>query len=456
MRTKRAAIYCRISDARDGDTAGVDRQEKDARKLCRERGYTVAEVFIDNSVSAFSGRKRPEYDRMMAAAKDGNVEVIVTYAADRLYRRLADLERLVTELGDIHVETVRSGEVDLTTADGRMTARILGSVSQHESEKKGERISRAYRERAECGQFGGGQRRFGYNGSMTELVPDEARELRQAYERIADGWSLRSVVRDLNDRDVRTPSGKPWVNQTIRSMLLRPANGGHATYKGQLFEGRGKAPAIVDTALWAQVHAILTDPTRRLNVGAPRITLLSGIAVCGVCDGTVRASQRQHGRTTYRCYDGAHVTRGRDKLDEYVTAAVLAFLDKNRAKIQRKARRSGTTDPNTIAEATRLRRELERLPRLLAAGELDASAFAAADAAVRERLALAEAQIAASSDRAATSALLSKDDLAKAWDGLDIDGKRAVLKEVIDAVVIGRSPKDNRRAMETVQIRWAA
>ena len=37
MRT-RAAIYARISDARGGDTAGVDRQQEDCLALCAEQG----------------------------------------------------------------------------------------------------------------------------------------------------------------------------------------------------------------------------------------------------------------------------------------------------------------------------------------------------------------------------------------------------------------------------------
>lgn len=48
----RAAVYVRISLDRSGKRAGVERQRADCENLCIRRGWTVVEVFEDNSVSA--------------------------------------------------------------------------------------------------------------------------------------------------------------------------------------------------------------------------------------------------------------------------------------------------------------------------------------------------------------------------------------------------------------------
>ena len=69
-----AAIYCRISSDRkpDGESdekpegLGVQRQEALCRRLASERGWPVGEVYVDNDVSAFGGKKRPAYARMLA------------------------------------------------------------------------------------------------------------------------------------------------------------------------------------------------------------------------------------------------------------------------------------------------------------------------------------------------------------------------------------------------------
>jgi DNA invertase Pin-like site-specific DNA recombinase len=51
-------VYCRISDDRTGLKAGVGRQEEDCRAVAARKGWGIGEVYIDNDVSAWSGRIR--------------------------------------------------------------------------------------------------------------------------------------------------------------------------------------------------------------------------------------------------------------------------------------------------------------------------------------------------------------------------------------------------------------
>jgi DNA invertase Pin-like site-specific DNA recombinase len=44
---------------------GVQRQVADCRKLASERGWVVAEEYVDNDVSAYSGKARSAYRRML-------------------------------------------------------------------------------------------------------------------------------------------------------------------------------------------------------------------------------------------------------------------------------------------------------------------------------------------------------------------------------------------------------
>ena len=452
----RAVIYARISDARGEDTAGVDRQIADCIQLCHERDWTVVTTYIDNSISAFAAKPRPEFEAMMNAASDGTFDVIVCWAADRLYRRIADLETLVDKLGSIPVATVQSGRVDLTTADGRMTARILGSVAQHESEKKGERISRAYQQRAEAGRYGGGMRRIGYTADAKELVAEEADLIRQAYFDILDGKSMHSIQREWTEAGMRTSTGKPFVSYTLRKILLRPMNAGHGHYKGQIFEGASTSPAIIDPETWAAVKAILEDPSRQPHNGRPPKKLLSGIARCGVCGGPIRSSQKAS-VGVYRCYDHACVSRRRPAVDELITRTLFAHLEANHDQIlDGLSHREPVTliDASTdVAEASRIRRELAALPELLAAGDLTAGDYAAATSRLRERLAAVEAAISATSrGPSPTVALITSDDVPGTWAQLDVTEQRSILKELIDHIRIDRVPPkgDGLSYIETV------
>src|SRR4051812_31141341 len=87
-----AAIYCRISLDRSGDGLGVDRQGPLCLRVAWERGWPVAEVYVDNDGSAYSGKPRAEYARMLADIEAGVRDAVICVDLDRLTRRPAELE----------------------------------------------------------------------------------------------------------------------------------------------------------------------------------------------------------------------------------------------------------------------------------------------------------------------------------------------------------------------------
>jgi len=105
--TMRAAIYCRISLDRAGEGLGVERQETLCRKLAAERGWQVVEVYIDNDQSAFSGKARPAYDRLMHDLEVGLIDAVICLDVDRLTRRPAELEVFIELAQDRARERIR-------------------------------------------------------------------------------------------------------------------------------------------------------------------------------------------------------------------------------------------------------------------------------------------------------------------------------------------------------------
>lgn len=246
---------------------------------------------------------RPRFQAMLQAVRRGEIDVVLVWAVDRLYRRLADLLELTNALGDVPVYAVRSGDIDLSTADGRLHANLLGSVAQHESEKKAERVRAAAERRARAGRFPGGARRFGYRHSEVdlstgkrtlELIPAEADAIAWAYRHVTAGGSLEAVCREWRDRGLVGPRGAPFTGVSVRDVLLRPMNGGLGVYRGEIV-GKSGAPAIVDEETFRTARAVLSDPRRRTNVGRPVLSLLSGLLRCGVCGARMSSRYRRRG-----------------------------------------------------------------------------------------------------------------------------------------------------------------
>ena len=90
-----AAVYARISSDQTGEGLGVQRQLEDCRRLATERGWIIGEEYIDNDISAYRGKTRPEYARMLEDIEAGRRDAVIAYHQDRLTRRPMEWEQFV-------------------------------------------------------------------------------------------------------------------------------------------------------------------------------------------------------------------------------------------------------------------------------------------------------------------------------------------------------------------------
>jgi len=292
-----AAVYLRQSLDRTGEAVAVARQREDCTQLCRSKGWRPLE-FIDNDVSASSGKKRPAYEKMLAAIEAGEVGAVVAWDLDRLHRRPVELEAFI-DLADRHrlaLATV-SGDVDLSTPQGRLVARLKGSVAKHEMEHKSARQTRAMQQMAESGRPKW-KRAFGYldGGDGPEPDPATAPLVAEAYRLILAGGTLGSVCALFNDAGAVGLTGKPWSPTTVSLFLRSPRNAGLRAYRGEVV-GTGTWPPLVDEQIWRSTQAVLDDPNRKKpGRKSVRKHLLTGVMQCGRrgCDGRLGGQWVMH------------------------------------------------------------------------------------------------------------------------------------------------------------------
>src|SRR3954452_18492827 len=347
---QRAAIYARISDDREGRAAGVERQVPDSKAQAERMGWTLHPthaVYIDNDISAStrSSKRRPAYDALMAAVRAGEVDGIVYYSTSRLTRRPMEFEdviKLVDNTG-VRLASCVMGIADLTSADGRMIARMLGAQDTAESERIGERVSRAFVQRREAGKpHATGLRPFGFEPGGAVVRPEEADAIRLGCRIILDGGSLGDVMRAWNERGITTTTGKRWNRVLTRKVLIRPRIAGLVEHDPRWSkDGTKREPvltpgdfeAIVPEATWQAVRAAISDRSRLVEARyAGRVHLLAGSVYCAVCGSRMKVSARRDDRGEIRpdsfvaCQKDAggcgHVKRNLLLLEEYVSAVV--------------------------------------------------------------------------------------------------------------------------------------
>lgn len=219
----RPAFYARISLDPSGEQVGVKHQVTEGKGYLAKVGWPEPEIYVDNDISAASGKTRPDFERLLADIASGAVDGLSARHLDRLLRRVADLERIIEALeaapGPVAVTFTEESNIDLGSANGRMLARILTSVAAQESEMKGERVRASRRREAAAGKAHGALG-YGYDKHQN-IVLAEAAVIKEAAERVLAGDALNSIARDLNERGVPTSAGDRWDARRVEVVMKR-------------------------------------------------------------------------------------------------------------------------------------------------------------------------------------------------------------------------------------------
>ncbi|MBW8767368.1 MAG: recombinase family protein [Geodermatophilales bacterium] len=459
MDTVRAAIYCRISDDRRGLGLGVARQQQDCLALAGRHGWQVTAAFVDNDVSAYSGKPRPQYDQLTRAVHSGEVDVVVAWDPDRLHRSPAELEAFIAavERAGVEVVTVQAGRWDLSTASGKLVARMLGSIARHESDHKSERVRRALQQNAAAGRSHGRVpygwiREPGADGAVREVVvPEQAAVIGRIADGLLAGESLRSLTAALTAEGVPSPTGRPWAKGMVRALVLRERNAGLRVHRGQVV-GEGAWQPIVDRGRFEQLRAVLSDPARKTSIGTAAAHLLSGLARCGVCGAALRVSHNRR-VPAYRCSERGCVIRRQADVDELVTRVVLGRLAAGDA-VELVAPDRSPERVAALAEAEQLRGRLDLAADQYADGLIDARQLERITARLRPPLAAAEARARVVDDRPLLAGLVGAEDVQAVWQALPLTRRRAVV-DLLMTVTVHRT-RSGARVFDpqAVQITW--
>ncbi|MEE8407268.1 MAG: recombinase family protein, partial [Acidimicrobiia bacterium] len=290
---KAAAVYVRVSRDSQGQGLGIERQQELCKRLAKEKGWPVAETYVDNDISAYSGKPRPGYEKMLADIESGARDAVLVVDQDRLVRRMKELVPFM-ELADslgIPLANVQ-GDTDLSNTDGRFKAHIMGAVAEQESSRKSDRVKRQKEGAAAKGWWQGGRRPYGYQPKRTddgfsslEIIPQEAEIVKELAQRILAGASLRTLATELNERGVPTAGGKQWRVTTIANTMTGASIAAMRVHNGKI-AGQANWEPILDRSTWEQVRAVLKGRSKT-SQGRPAGHLLTGLLECGKCGGTL-------------------------------------------------------------------------------------------------------------------------------------------------------------------------
>jgi len=435
-----AAIYARKSTEQSGVAdadKSVARQIAHARDYAVGKGWTVADahVYCDDGISGAEFAKRPDFLRLMNALRPTPpFQVLVMSEESRLGREAIETAYALKQLVTAGVRVffyLEDRERTLDTPTDKIMLSLTAYADELERERASQRTYDAMVRKAKAGHVTGGVV-FGYDnvrlpaGPVVRRINDaEAAVVREIFTLYASGVGVRGIAKRLNVAGSLAPrprgSGPSgWAPSSVWAVVKRPL------YRGEIVWGQTKkrnqwgarATSARDEGQWVRVSApdlrIVPEElceaveTRRTDARRSYLTatkgerfgrpangveskyLLTGLARCGCCGGSLVVRSRSHGRrraSFYACSAFHH--RGRtvcaNGLDAPMRAADDAILEEiegyvlhpdviERAlalaldELRPKAGRVADERSRLRAAIRRLERELGRLTTAVATG----------------------------------------------------------------------------------------
>jgi len=325
----KCGLYIRVStemQKEKGESLDTQLKRLNAYVDSKE-GWSVVETYKDAGVSA-KNTNRPEFNRMMGDIEQGKIDVILCTKLDRLFRNTRDFLNTTDDFEKENIKFVcLDGDIDTTTATGRVFSIIRSAFTAFERETTAERVTDVMKSRAEQGKWNGGIAPYGYKseGKTLKINLQEKKIIEKIYNLYLEYRSILYIVHKLNEDGVRTRKGELWSPTSIRRILTSSFYYGEIvynkrshTYKGELkrnpkekyIKSKGVHPPIITKELFDKVQAIIKQQSKI----APKRNskyLLTGLVYCAECGTKMYGERSRADYTYYRCC--GHTQKGNAK-----------------------------------------------------------------------------------------------------------------------------------------------
>lgn len=319
-RKKRVAAYARISIEKGRTPHSLSAQVSYYSKLIQGNAdWDYAGVYADKAVSGTT-TNRPEFQRMLEDARNGQIDIILTKSISRFARNTVDLLETVRELKALGIEVrFEKEKINSLSEDGEFMLTLLASFAQEESRSISENVKWGIRKNFQKG-IGNSFHIYGYRWTGTKfvIVEEEAKIVRLIYDNFLKGISAEKTEKQLEEMGVKSYTGDHFGNTSIRHILRQERYTGNTLFQKTYIDGgktkynngelpqyyaKNTHPAIISEETFNKVQEIMQKKRKLGAFANPHIktnTLTSKIK-CKHCNRSFQRTTRKlvNGRSRY-------------------------------------------------------------------------------------------------------------------------------------------------------------
>ncbi len=313
---KRVAAYARVSTASEEQLNSVEAQKSYYKDYIQNnKDWIYAGLYTDEGISGLSYLKREGFNRMIADALNGKIDIIITKSISRFARNTVDTLTHIRKLKEKGVAVYFEKE-DINTLDakGEFMITLLSSMAQEESRSISDNVKWGLRKRMADGKYHVPYSRFlGYDKgeASLEINVREAETVRYIYYLFLAGKTDVYIANIMADLNISSPAGQSkWSASTVNSILINEKYCGNALLQKTFIpdflskraqKNKGDLPQylvehghepIIASSVWSEVQS-LKDARTRAYSGC---TIYAHKLVCSLCGRSYQRRTR-HGPT---------------------------------------------------------------------------------------------------------------------------------------------------------------
>ena len=278
-RRLRVAAYCRVSTANEDQESSIENQRIHYEELINQNpDYENAGIYYDQGISGFK-ETRPGFQKMMADARAGKFDLIITKSITRFARNTDTILKATRELKELGIGVFfELQNMNTLTQAGELMMTVYAAFAEGESQNCRDLSLLAARRRFEEEKPKYAlYKSFGYRGgekSGTYVIePEEAAIIRQIYKWVKDEYAIETIIKMIKQAGFHTRTGKDFppslIYGIVRNVIYKGDYIMQRTYtddnrKKRYNRGEVQSwyiendhPAIVTKKLWAQANEVL-------------------------------------------------------------------------------------------------------------------------------------------------------------------------------------------------------
>ena len=225
-KTLSAAIYCRVSSNSVEQLHSLSEQASILTSFIAAHGNWIQEDTYIDIASAKDAGGRPQFERLVRDCTNGRIQVVAVKNISRFGRDTVEFLDSIRRMRDAGARVVFVEEgLDTSNVEEEIIISVYEAVVQAENESRGENIRLGMKFRAANGTLGFYRRKcYGYyndEGGNLAIDEEKAEVVRLIYSLYLEGKSVLGIIKELENRGIPSPQGKPKWNKSRIDEILK-------------------------------------------------------------------------------------------------------------------------------------------------------------------------------------------------------------------------------------------